>query len=96
MTKRFDGQRVLVLGGSSGIGFATAKAFVNEGAKVVIGSRNKDRLSAATKKLGADVRDDVLANLDKYLLEFTEKVTSAVSGKAPQPSRAMLRTKFVE
>ena len=29
------------------------------------------------KKLGADVRDDVLANLDKYLVEFVEKITSA-------------------
>lgn len=39
MKSTLDGQRVAILGGSSGIGFATAKAAQREGAKVTIVSR---------------------------------------------------------
>lgn len=49
---RFDGAVVLVTGGSSGIGYATAKAFLEEGAKVAISGRNAARLARAEKELG--------------------------------------------
>jgi NAD(P)-dependent dehydrogenase (short-subunit alcohol dehydrogenase family) len=42
-----NGQRIVVLGGSSGIGLATAQAAVREGARVVIASSRKDRIEAA-------------------------------------------------
>ena len=45
--KRLDGKVAVITGGSSGIGFATAKAFVNEGAAVYITGRRKDALEAA-------------------------------------------------
>ena len=50
--KRLDGKIAVVTGGSSGIGFATAKAFVNEGATIYITGRRKDALEAAAAKIG--------------------------------------------
>src|SRR3977135_1529506 len=47
------GQKVVVVGGSSGIGLATAEMAKREGADVIIASRNADRLNAAAEKLGA-------------------------------------------
>ncbi len=47
------GQRVLVLGGSSGIGFGAARLAVELGAEVTIASRNVTRLMAARASLGA-------------------------------------------
>jgi NAD(P)-dependent dehydrogenase (short-subunit alcohol dehydrogenase family) len=46
------GKRVLITGGSRGIGFACAHAFLGEGADVVIAARDAGRLAAATAELG--------------------------------------------
>jgi NAD(P)-dependent dehydrogenase (short-subunit alcohol dehydrogenase family) len=57
------GKKVVVVGGSSGIGLATAELAKNEGAEVVVASRNADRLKAAADKLGATaVPTDVTSN----------------------------------
>jgi NAD(P)-dependent dehydrogenase (short-subunit alcohol dehydrogenase family) len=49
---RFDGKRIVVIGGTSGIGLATAKMAVENGAEVVIASRNPDRLDKARSEIG--------------------------------------------
>ncbi len=50
---RFQNQKFLVTGGSSGIGLATAKRLISEGAQVLITGTNADRLATATKEIGA-------------------------------------------
>ncbi|WP_158823498.1 glucose 1-dehydrogenase [Granulicella sp. S156] len=50
--QRLNGKIAVVTGGSSGIGFATAKAFVKEGATVYITGRRKEALEAAAAKIG--------------------------------------------
>jgi len=46
------GRRVLVTGGSQGIGYAVAKGFLDEGCNVVIVARNEERLHGAVERLG--------------------------------------------
>ena len=53
--KRFDGKNVLVTGGTSGIGLATARAFANEGARVVFTGRDQSALDKTASLLGANV-----------------------------------------
>jgi len=47
------GKKVIILGGSSGFGLATAKAAAQEGASVIIVSSNQQRISKALKELPA-------------------------------------------
>src|SRR5712672_2896573 len=52
---KLDGKTALITGGTSGIGLATAKAFVNEGAYTFITGRREAELAAAVKKIGRNV-----------------------------------------
>jgi NAD(P)-dependent dehydrogenase (short-subunit alcohol dehydrogenase family) len=54
------GERIVVLGGSSGIGLATAQAAAREGATVVIASSRKDRIDAALATLPTGTEGHVL------------------------------------
>ena len=52
---RLEGKIALITGGNSGIGLATAKQFVNEGAYVFITGRREPELAAALKEIGTNV-----------------------------------------
>lgn len=65
----FTNQDVLVVGGSSGIGLATAKAFAAAGARVTIASRSGDKLAAALKELGSEAKAQVLDTGDAKAVE---------------------------
>ena len=51
MLFRLDGKTALITGGGSGIGFAIASAMLQQGADVIIASRNMERLTAAVRQL---------------------------------------------
>jgi NAD(P)-dependent dehydrogenase (short-subunit alcohol dehydrogenase family) len=51
----FRGKRVVVIGGSSGIGLAAAKAAAAEGAQVIIASRSEEKLRKAAAEIKGDV-----------------------------------------
>jgi NAD(P)-dependent dehydrogenase (short-subunit alcohol dehydrogenase family) len=75
---RLKGKVALITGGNSGIGLATAKLFVAEGAKVALTGRNQETLDAAAKELGPDVlviKADVsdFAAMEKVIAATVEK-----------------------
>jgi len=53
--RKLDGKIALITGGNSGIGLATAKQFVSEGAYVFITGRRDAELAAAVKEIGKNV-----------------------------------------
>src|SRR5258705_8861835 len=72
---RLEGKIALITGGNSGIGLATAKQFVNEGAFVFITGRRDAELTAAVKEIGRNVtgiRGDVskLDDLDRLFAQI--------------------------
>ncbi len=60
MGNQLSGQNAVVTGGGSGIGLACAKAFVADGANVLIMGRNEDKLKAAVEELQAVNSDSVV------------------------------------
>jgi NAD(P)-dependent dehydrogenase (short-subunit alcohol dehydrogenase family) len=65
----FNGARVLVVGGSSGIGRATAAAFASAGGQVTIASRSQDKLEAAARTMPRPVATAVLDVTDDAAVE---------------------------
>ena len=55
MGRKLDGKIALVTGGTSGIGLATAKRFVAEGAYVFITGRREKELASAVKSIRGSV-----------------------------------------
>ncbi|UFH54070.1 SDR family oxidoreductase [Spirosoma sp. KNUC1025] len=50
---KFANKNIVIAGGSQGIGLATAKAFINEGATVWITGRNADKLQQAAEQINS-------------------------------------------
>src|SRR5579864_5134998 len=55
MPKRLEGKVAVITGGTEGIGLATAKLFVKEGAYVFITGRRQKELDEAVKAIGTNV-----------------------------------------
>lgn len=76
--KKLEGKIAVITGGNSGIGLATAKRFVEEGAYVFITGRRQSELDEAVKQIGdniAGVQGDVsnFADLDRLYATVKQK-----------------------
>ena len=67
-TPRLDGQKVLVTGGSDGIGLGTCRGLLRRGADVVIASRNEPPADAACVRL----RDEFDRQVDFLRLDLSD------------------------
>jgi NAD(P)-dependent dehydrogenase (short-subunit alcohol dehydrogenase family) len=80
----FSNRVAVITGGSSGIGLATARLLLNEGARVAICGRDTNRLEAARRDLAAAPGADVLAQncdvLDRAAVERFAHAVAAWSG----------------
>jgi NAD(P)-dependent dehydrogenase (short-subunit alcohol dehydrogenase family) len=75
---KLDGKIAVITGGNSGIGLATAKRFVQEGAYVYITGRTQSKLDEAVKQVGSNVtgvQGDVgrLADLDRLYAQIKKE-----------------------
>jgi NAD(P)-dependent dehydrogenase (short-subunit alcohol dehydrogenase family) len=66
---RIDGKKVIVLGGSSGIGYAVAEYALQEGARVVIVSSHAGRVEAAVAALGEKAEGHSLDLTDEHAIQ---------------------------
>src|SRR6266852_6117282 len=70
---RLENKTALITGGNSGIGLATARLFVAEGARVAITGRNSKTLDSAVVELGHDV---LAIQADVTDIEATERAVA--------------------
>lgn len=103
------GKHVVIVGGSSGMGKATAKQALTMGATVTIASRSTEKLNAATAELGAavkvsplDMTDESgvkawaenLGQVDHLVISASSAAHGAFADLPTGDLRAMLEAKF--
>ena len=66
MTMRLEDKVAIITGAAKGIGFATAKRFAQEGAKVIIADMNPEAVKAAT---------DLISGSEAYLMNVTDRAS---------------------
>ena len=77
---RLADKKIIVTGGSRGLGFAMATRFIKEGAKVLITGRNEETLKEAADQIGChylvyDVSD--FENMDRFMIEADRLIGGA-------------------
>jgi len=95
-----DGKRIVILGGSSGIGLATARAAAKEGARVVIASSRRERVEEAVASLPNGGEGRVVDLSDegaiKALFENLESIDHMVFTAADPLQLALLAQTDIE
>ena len=109
MTLHFKGKKIVIIGGSAGIGLATAKALATLGGEIVIASRSEARLAAAAAQIANGVVGRRLDVTDPRAIEaffetvgpFDHLATTAAAGAVgmfleidPAKARAHVESKL--
>jgi NAD(P)-dependent dehydrogenase (short-subunit alcohol dehydrogenase family) len=70
-----ENKTIVIVGGSSGIGYALAQKALNAGAYVIIAARSIERLNLAAKRLGDRVKTEVVdASDNQSVTDFFERI----------------------
>lgn len=77
----FTNKNVVITGGSTGIGFATAKAFINAGASVLITGRDADALQKAATEINSTKLKTLVSDTSKLADIATLEKAVAANGK---------------
>jgi NAD(P)-dependent dehydrogenase (short-subunit alcohol dehydrogenase family) len=104
-TRMLAGKTALITGGNSGIGLATAKVFMAQGASVMITGRDEATLAAARNSLGRDLlaeRSDAgkLDDIDRLMAQVKARfghldvLVLNATGGSPVPIELMTEDKF--
>ena len=72
------GKIALITGGNSGIGFAIAKKFIDEGAKVIIAGTNEDKLKRCTDELSTDKVRSIVIDVTN-VASMKKKISDALT-----------------
>jgi NAD(P)-dependent dehydrogenase (short-subunit alcohol dehydrogenase family) len=86
--KPLDGQHVVVIGGSSGMGLATARAAATAGARVTIAGRNADKLARAAAAVGTGAHADASTRV----LDITDEAAVKAFFEAVEPIDHLVMT----
>ena len=75
---QYDGKRVVITGGTSGMGLATAKLLLDQGARVLVTGRTKETLDSARKELG---KDAIVMSSDAMVLTDIDALAARVKSE---------------
>lgn len=75
MNKRLQGKRTLITGGTTGIGFETARQFLAEGARVLVTGLNNETISKARQELGSEA---MIVKIDAGSVEAQAQLAAIV------------------
>lgn len=90
MDLQLSGKVFLITGGTRGLGLGTARILVEEGARVVLGSRNPDHVAAAISQLGSDVADGVAIDIQDK--DVGQRLISIASQRFGRVDGALVNT----
>jgi NAD(P)-dependent dehydrogenase (short-subunit alcohol dehydrogenase family) len=76
--KKYDGKRVVIIGGTSGMGLATAKMLLDGGARVLVTGRSQAGLESAEKELGGSA---IVVSSDARSLTDIDALATRVKGE---------------
>jgi NAD(P)-dependent dehydrogenase (short-subunit alcohol dehydrogenase family) len=76
--KRYEDKKVVIIGGTSGMGLATAKMLLDGGARVLVTGRSKEGLESAQKELGNEA---IVVSSDARSLTDLDALASRVKAE---------------
>ena len=90
MQRRFESKVILISGATSGIGEATARRFVEEGARIVCVGRNSDRGEALVKQIRAHSGEATFVHTN---VKNRSEVELAVKTTVEKPQRRTIKVR---